>query len=128
MGANRSADEQRVKVVEAADWLTARNPWQGSIEGLELGTGITVLAYSTDEVGKGPTLHVHPYDEIFILREGRALFTVGDQQIEASAGQIVLGPANVPHKYHNLGPGRLESLDIHASDRWIQTDLDDPET
>ena len=127
MATDKTADEKRVKVVEAADWLSALSPWQGSIEGVELGTGITVLAYSTDEIGKGPTLHVHPYDEIFIVRVGRALFTVGDQRIEAGAGQIVLGPANIAHKYHNLGPGPLESLDIHVSDRWIQTDLDDPE-
>ena len=71
--------------------------------------------------------HVHPYDEIFIIREGRALFTVGETRIEAEAGQIVFGPANVPHKFHNVGPGRLDTTDIHVSDRWIQTDLDDPE-
>jgi len=126
MSTDKSSDKYRMKVVEAADWLTAFNPWQGSIEGVDLGTGVTVLAYATDEIGKGPTLHVHPYDEIFILREGRALFTVGDREVEVGAGQIVLGPAHVPHKYHNLGPGRLESLDIHVSKRWIQTDLDDP--
>ncbi len=61
------------------------------------------------------------------MRVGRALFTIGDERIEAQAGDILLGPANVPHKYHNLGPGLLESTDIHLSDRWIQTDLDEPE-
>ena len=61
------------------------------------------------------------------MRTGRALFTIGAQKIEAQAGDILLGPAGVPHKYHNLGPGLLETTDIHVSDRWIQTDLDDPE-
>ena len=51
----------------------------------------------------------------------------GGDRREAKAGQIVFGPANVPHKFHNLGPGRLDTTDIHVSDRWIQTDLDDPE-
>ena len=32
------------------------------------------------------------------------------------------------HKFRNLGPGRLDTTDIHVSDRWIQTNLDDPET
>ncbi len=127
MSTDGSSDQDRMKVIDAADWLTALNPWKGSLEGVDLGTGVTVLAYSTDEVGKGPTLHVHPYDEIFILRKGCALFSVGDRKVEVGTGQIVLGPANVAHKYHNLGPGRLESLDIHVSERWIQTDLDDPE-
>jgi mannose-6-phosphate isomerase-like protein (cupin superfamily) len=85
------------------------------------------LFYSTEEVGRGPVWHVHPYDEIFIIREGRALFRVGETRIEAEAGQIIFGPANVPHKFHSLGPGRLDTTDIHVSDRWIQTDLDDPE-
>ena len=85
------------------------------------------MFYSTDDVGRGPVWHVHPYDEIFIIREGRALFTVGETRIEAEAGQIVFGPANIPHKFHNLGPVRLDTTDIHVSDRWIQADLHDPE-
>lgn len=70
---------------------------------------------------------MHPYDEIFIVRTGNTLFTIGDKKLEAKAGDILLGPANIPHKYHNIGPGVLETTDIHISDRWIQTNLDDPE-
>ena len=100
---------------------------KGVLEGKDIGTGVTVLFYSTEESGKGPAWHVHPYDEIFIVRVGRALFTIGKKKIEATAGQILLGPADVPHKYTNLGPGLLETTDIHVSDLWIQTDLADPE-
>ena len=74
-------------------------------------------------MGEGPTLHVHPYDEIFTITEGRARFTVGDRTIDAEAGDVVLGPANIPHGYQNLGPGRLDSLDIHLSPEWIQYNL-----
>lgn len=109
------------------DWASATDPWRGRFEGKDIGTGVTVLFFATDEVGKGPLWHVHPYDEVFIIRMGRALFTIGDEKIEAGEGDILLGLANIPHKYHNLGPGRLESIDIHHSDEWIQTDLDDPE-
>lgn len=101
--------------------------WRGAAEGFRLGTGVTILFYETAEVGVGPKWHIHPYDEVFVIREGRALFTVGDRKLEAETGDIVLGPADVPHKFHNLGPGRLVTVDIHQSDRWIQTDLDDPE-
>ena len=95
--------------------------------GKDIGTGVTVLFYSTEELGIGPKWHVHPYDEIFIVRKGRALFTIGDEKIEAEEGDYLLGPANIPHKYHNLGPGVLETTDIHVSDEWIQEDLVDPE-
>ena len=31
------------------------------------------------------------------------------------AGQILICPAGVPHKYTNLGPGLLEAVNIHAN-------------
>lgn len=76
-------------------------------------------------VGEGLTLHVHPYDEIFTIIEGRARFTVGDKTIDAAVGDVVLGPANIPHGYQNLGPGKLDSLDIHLSPEGIQDNLAD---
>ncbi|MGJ4801915.1 cupin domain-containing protein [Luteimonas sp. SDU82] len=98
-------------------------PWRGSIEGIAMGGAVTVLAYGTDTPGAGPGLHVHPYDETFIVVQGRARFFVGGTVIEAAAGEIVLGPAGIPHRFENLGPGRLQTVDIHHSPRWIQTDL-----
>jgi mannose-6-phosphate isomerase-like protein (cupin superfamily) len=99
-------------------------PWRGSIEGIALGGAVTVLTYGTDTPGTGPRLHVHPYDETFIVVEGRARFFVGETTIEATAGETVFGPAGVPHRFENIGPGRLQTIDIHHSPRWIQTDLD----
>jgi len=101
----------------------AGGPFRGSVNGEVLGTGVTVLAYGNDEPGTGPKLHVHPYDEVFVVVQGRARFFVGDQVIDAEAGDTVLGPAGLPHRFINLGPGRLQTFDIHVSPRWIQTDL-----
>lgn len=107
-----------------ADWARRPDAWSGRVEGATLGTGVSVIFFTTDEVGGGPRLHRHPYDEVFIVREGRALFTVGDTQMEAAAGDVVFGPATVPHRFVNLGPGRLETTDIHLNDRIVQEDLD----
>ncbi len=90
-----------------------------------MNTDITLIRYATEVVGEGPTLHVHPYDEIFTIIEGRARFTVGDKTIDAAGGDVVLGPANIPHGYQNLGPGKLDSLDIHLSPEGIQDNLAD---
>ncbi|MEQ1904342.1 MAG: cupin domain-containing protein [Pirellulaceae bacterium] len=109
--------------IPASQWLSAGKSLRGLLEGKSVNTGITLIRYVTDVVGEGPTLHVHPYDEIFTITEGRARFTVGDQVIDAEAGDVVLGPANIPHGYQNLGPGRLDSLDIHLSPEWIQFNL-----
>ena len=103
---------------------TLDGPHRGSVNGETLATQITVLAYGNDEPGLGPKLHVHPYDEIFVIQQGRARFFVGDQVIDAEAGETVLGPAGLPHKFVNLGPGRLQTVSIHLSSRWIQADLE----
>lgn len=109
--------------VPVRDWQTPGQALRGLLEGKNIGTGITLIRYVTDVVGEGPILHVHPYDEVFTITEGRARFTVGDKVIDAEVGDIVLGPANIPHGYQNLGPGRLDSLDIHLSPEWIQFNL-----
>jgi len=99
-------------------------PWRGSVAGLVLGGQNTVLAYGTDDIGVGPRLHVHPYDETFVIVAGRARFFVGETVLDAAQGEVVFGPAGVPHRFENLGPGRLQTIDIHHSPTWIQTDLD----
>lgn len=99
-------------------------PWRGHVNGAALEGPVTVLTYGNDTPGEGPVLHVHPYDETFVVIEGRARFFVGDEVIDAMAGEVVLGPKGVPHKFQNLGPGRLQTIDIHHSPRWIQTDLE----
>ena len=101
----------------------ADGPWRGVLTGEIVGGAVTVLAYGNDTPGEGPRLHVHPYDETFVVVAGRARFFVGDDVIEAGAGEAVLGPAGVPHRFENIGPGRLQTIDIHHSPRWIQTDL-----
>jgi mannose-6-phosphate isomerase-like protein (cupin superfamily) len=110
------------KVTEA-EWQNPDKVLRGLLEGKNLGIGISLIRYVTDVVGEGPTLHVHPYDEIFIITQGRARFTVGNTVIDADEGDVVVGPANIPHGYLNLGPGRLDSLDIHVSPEWIQFNL-----
>ena len=57
--------------------------------------------------GGGAVLHTHPYEEIFVTLEGNATFTVGDDTIEVSAGQIVVAPAGVPTSSSTPGLGRL---------------------
>lgn len=119
--------ERKPVILKRSDWASHDRHWHGRFEGVDVGTGVTVLFFTTERVGHGPRWHVHPYDEIFIVRRGRALFTIGEDKIEAEAGDILLGPAEIPHKFENLGPGLLETTDIHLSERWIQTNLDDPE-
>jgi mannose-6-phosphate isomerase-like protein (cupin superfamily) len=66
--------------------------------------------------GEGPALHRHPYEEVFVIVEGEATFTLGDETLVVRGGEppIVAGP-HVAHAFKNTGTGRLITVDIHAS-------------
>ena len=74
--------------------------------------------------GTGSLLHVHPYPETWIVCAGQVRFTVGEENIEANAGDIVIGPANIPHKFLNIGNDLLELICIHPSPIIIQEGLE----
>ena len=89
-------------------------------EGARFGTDVSFI-WVDMQPGEVVKLHQHPYQEIFIIQEGSSTFTIGDQTLEAHAGQIVIAPANVPHKFANTGSTRLKQIDIHVS-KDIHTD------
>jgi mannose-6-phosphate isomerase-like protein (cupin superfamily) len=72
---------------------------------------------------QGPPLHTHPYVEVAFTLEGCASITVGDETREVKSGGIVVIPANTPHCFVNSGDTVLRQVDIHASPRFIQTNL-----
>lgn len=73
--------------------------------------------------GQGPSLHTHRYVEVAFTVEGCATITVGDETREVQAGGIVVIPADTPHRFVNSGNTTLRQIDIHASPRFIQTNL-----
>ena len=97
-------------------------PFRGSsheLEGYLYGDAPVCLILFDGAPGSGPALHRHPYAEVFIVQEGSATFTVGEETVDVSAGQIVVAPAGVPHKFVNSGAGPLRQIDIHATDRFV---------
>jgi quercetin dioxygenase-like cupin family protein len=73
--------------------------------------------------GQGPPLHTHPYVEVAFTLEGSATITVGDDKREMKGGGIVLIPANTPHRFVNSGDTLLRQIDVHASPKFVQTNL-----
>lgn len=114
----KDADTPSV-VTAPEDWLESVQRFHGEWQGGPHGAGICVIANRIEGEGGGPRLHRHPYPETFIVRAGRGLFTVGEVEIEASAGHILVAPAGTPHKFTNLGPGPLETIDIHESPTFV---------
>ena len=75
------------------------------------------------EPGQGPPLHTHPYTEVAFVIEGSATITVGGETGEVEAGGIAVIPANTPHRFVNCGNSTLRQIDVHASPRFLQTNL-----
>jgi mannose-6-phosphate isomerase-like protein (cupin superfamily) len=92
-------------------------------EGDGYGTGISFFSVD-NEPGQGPGLHVHPYPETWIVKSGRARVVAGDEVIEVGPNDIAVVPGGVPHKFTNIGPGRLEIVCIHAAGTMVQRDLE----
>lgn len=106
-------------IIEQSSWASAPGQWRGIVEAGAHGAPITIIFHSSVGPGRGPRLHKHPYAETFIMRTGQALFVIGDESVEAVAGQILIVPAGVPHKFASVGPDALETINIHASGKSI---------
>jgi quercetin dioxygenase-like cupin family protein len=104
-------------VIRQADlpWDTIAREFVGADHG---GLGICFLLVEA-EPGKGPALHRHPYPEILIVQAGRARAQVGDEEVDVAAGDILIVPADAPHRFVNVGDQTLRQVDIHLSPRFI---------
>ncbi len=89
-----------------------------NIKGAEHGASISLIL-DESEPGQGPRLHRHPYDETWVVQEGNLTFQCGDERLALGAGDIVIVPPGVPHKFTNDGPGRSKLVCIHASPTFI---------
>lgn len=110
------------KVIQSVDF-ELRPGGTVKFEGAPHGSGASFF-HVKNNPGAGSRLHVHPYPETWIVRAGNVRFTVGEEEIEASAGDIVIGGANIPHKFLNIGTELLELICIHPSPTIIQNDLE----
>lgn len=92
--------------------------------GAEHGAEVSYF-FVENQPGEGPGLHWHPYAETWVVIEGLARITVGEETFVAGAGDTATGPAFVPHCFTNVGDGVLRIIGIHASATIIQTFLDE---
>lgn len=98
--------------------ITADKIEDAELVGAEHGASISLIL-DASQPGGGPRLHRHPYDETWVVQEGRLTFQLGEEQFQVGAGDIAIAPPGVPHKFTNNGPGRSKLVCIHASPTFI---------
>ncbi|QNA83520.1 cupin domain-containing protein [Sphingomonas sp. So64.6b] len=91
-------------------------------EGQDFGTPVSFFLVDVGP-GQGSVLHRHPYSETWIVRHGEADLTVGDGTVRGYPGDIVVAPADIPHRFVNAGAGRLELVCIHANGTIVQENV-----
>ncbi len=73
---------------------------------------------SATRPGRGPSLHTHPYAEVFVVQAATLTFTVGEETVEAGAGQIVIVPAGVPHQFTNRSTETVQHIESMRAAGW----------
>jgi len=99
--------------------LERRGPGSYTFDGQRFGASACVLIGDGVPPGSGPRLHRHPYEEVFVVYDGTATFTLGTETIEAGAHSVVIVPAHTPHKFVNSGRAPLYETSVHLSPQRI---------
>jgi len=114
---------------EATSLLIRRRDLPGSPQahrfiGAEHGRLPISLFLVDDRPGAGPRLHRHPYPELFIIHAGRADFEIDRIRLIATAGDILIAPAQTAHRFTNTGNEQLAITAIHTAPtintEWLQ--------
>lgn len=74
--------------------------------------GIAVIEHKLP-FGYAPPLHIHTtQDEVFHILRGRLRFEVGNESFVAQAGDILIAPQGVPHRFVVESPDGAHGLTI----------------
>jgi mannose-6-phosphate isomerase-like protein (cupin superfamily) len=88
--------------------------WEGGTHSV----GLSLILVNADP-GVGPTLHRHAYEEVHALQAGKARFTLGEDEVEAEAGDVVVVPPETWHSFVALRPEKLVMVSIQHSPKFI---------
>ena len=110
---NDPAGTREVRVIALAD--LPPTTFSREFVGADHGGTRACLIFVDAPPGGGPSLHRHPYDEIFVVEAGEATFTADGVERVVRSGEMVVVPAGVAHAFVNSGAGPLRQVDIHLS-------------
>jgi quercetin dioxygenase-like cupin family protein len=74
--------------------------------------------------GQGVPLHRHDYEELIVVHAGQGTYTVGDATAETGAGEVVIIPAGVPHRWVNHTEEPQVHTAVFPTDRFALEELE----
>lgn len=83
---------QAVELASLVDY----QPGQVVSRTLAQNKALSMTLFAFDQ-GEGISAHTVPADALVVVLDGQATLTIGDERLEASAGQAVAMPHGVPH-------------------------------
>ena len=93
-----STTRRKLAAAKAHDLATLVKYSEGSIVSRTLAENkagsLTLFAF---DAGQGLSEHSAPYDAVVQVLDGAVELTFGGKAVQATAGQLVVMPANVPH-------------------------------
>ena len=108
-----------MRVVNVNDLPAGEGSRSRSLEGCEAGGVDLSIIFVDLDPGRGPRLHRHAYAEVFVIQEGRAVYTAGDERREVGPGDVVVVPAGVPHRFESSGDMPLRQLSLHLAPEMV---------
>jgi mannose-6-phosphate isomerase-like protein (cupin superfamily) len=96
-----------------------RSNFSHELVGDDFGGIPACVIFVNAEPGRGPSLHQHPYTELFFVLEGEATFSDGADERVIGAGEVVIVPPEQPHAFVNSGQSTLRQIDVHLSPRFV---------
>ena len=83
------------------------------------------LILADNDPGAHVRLHRHPYDELFVVHAGSAVFRIGEETVAVGAGHVLQVPAGVSHGFDVTGDEPFRSVNIHChptfETEWLET-------
>ena len=105
--------ERRQHLIKASDVPSFEHTPGGSVRffpGDEHDLGMVSVAMSSNPPGGGAREHRHPCREVFVVYEGRGVYTIGGTDVIAEAGDIVVVPPNTWHRFRADGDAPLRHV------------------
>ena len=110
---------QNEVVIKSAD-IPTFEPAPGSrswlLTGEEHGLGMCLIVSEYPPGAETPS-HRHPNASAIVVYEGHGVFTVGENEVAAEAGDIVVVPAKAWHSFRNDGDGWLRLVGADEGSR-----------